>query len=62
MFPDFKVSKSLFPDLNVTETMFPSKCGEWHTVDMFPDFTVQLVDMFEDFSIADSYFPGIPGQ
>jgi hypothetical protein len=29
---------------------------------MFPDFKVQLVDMFEDFSIADSYFPGIPGQ
>jgi hypothetical protein len=62
MFPDFKVRKSFFPDLNVAETMFPSKCGEWHTVDMFPDFKVQLVDMFEDFSIADSYFPGIPGQ
>lgn len=64
MFADFKVKRSYFPDLNVAETTFPSKCGQWHTVTMFPDFTVQIVDIAEDFSISnsDSFFPGIPGQ
>ena len=61
---DFRVRKADFPDLNVAETTYPSKCGEWHTVDIAADFTVQLVDIAEDFSISktDSYFPGIPGQ
>jgi hypothetical protein len=59
-FPDFKIKTSYFPDLNVEETNFPLKCGQWHTVTAFPDFTVQIVDMFEDFDIAYSYFPGIP--
>jgi hypothetical protein len=58
--PDFKVKVSAFPDLKVNETYFPSRCGEWHTVTTFPDFTVQIVDMFEDFDIAYSSFPGIP--
>ena len=60
MFPDFKVKVSAFPDLNVNETYFGSQCGQWHIVTSFPDFTVQIVDMFEDFDIAYSSFPGIP--
>ena len=59
-FPDFKVKISSFPDLNVEESYFPLQCGQWHTVTAFPDFTVQIVDMFEDFDIAYSAFPGIP--
>jgi hypothetical protein len=58
------IKQYYFPDLNVAETTFPLKCGQWHTVTMFPDFTVQIVDIAEDFSISnsDSLFPGIPGQ
>jgi hypothetical protein len=60
VFPDFKVKVSSFPDLNVKETMFATQCGEWERVTAFGDFKVQIVDMFEDFDIAYSYFPGIP--
>jgi hypothetical protein len=59
-FPDFKIKVSNFPDLNVKETTFPQSCGEWHTVTAFGDFKVQIVDIFEDFDIAYSPFPGMP--
>jgi hypothetical protein len=58
-FPQIKIKRSSFPDLNVHETTLPTQCGEWHTVTAFPNFTVQLVDFGEEFSIADWYFPGV---
>jgi hypothetical protein len=44
----------------VKETTFPYSCGEWHTVTAFGDFKIQIVDIFEDFDIAYSSFPGMP--
>ncbi|HEX7599176.1 MAG TPA: hypothetical protein VF518_13250 [Polyangia bacterium] len=62
VFPQIKIKRSVFPDLNIEESVFPTSCGKWHTVTALPDFTVQLVDFGEDFSIADSYFPGVANQ
>jgi hypothetical protein len=59
-FPDIQVRISSFPDLRVREGSFADECGEWEIVNSFPDFTVEIVDAFEDFQIAYSAFPGIP--
>jgi hypothetical protein len=58
--PMIRVRESPFPDLLVREGPFPDECGEWEIVDAFPDFTVAIVDAFEDFGIEYSEFPGIP--
>ncbi len=53
-FPDYKVRvDSSGPDIwvNVVYTE-PSKPGQWQFVSAFPDYTIQFVDAFEDFSVG----------
>jgi hypothetical protein len=61
--PMIRVSEAVtIPDLRVQELdiLAADSCGEWQIVNDFPDFTVAIVDNFEDFEIEYSMFPGIP--
>jgi hypothetical protein len=60
--PDFRVKiVTAFPDLKVKLVCsFPDRCGEWLIVESFPDFTIQLVDIGQDFTIQFvENFPGV---
>lgn len=50
------------PDLRVEKVIaFADRCGQWHIVDAFPDFTVELVDSSADLTISwVNALPGIP--
>jgi hypothetical protein len=58
---DVKVVK-YHADLHVKEVRYHAdKCGEWHFVNHYEDFTIRYVEHYEDFTIKFvSFHPGTP--